>query len=400
MVIMKIHQEKVTPAIAQQLVELCPFSAITYQNQKLEIGASCKSCRLCAKKGPAGVIEFIEQEDAEELDRSQWNGICVYADCERGVIHPVTYELIGKAKELAHNTNQPVYVLLIGCEVESVAQEILAYGPDKVFVYDRQELKEFRIGPYANVFEDFIVRQKPSAILVGATNVGRSLAPRIAARFRTGLTADCTRLEIYPNTDLVQIRPAFGGNIMAKILTPKTRPQLCTVRYKVFSAPQKVEPFGTIEQMQIADDRVCSSTEIIDIKLKPKDIDISDADVLVAVGRGLKSKSDMQLVQDLADCLGAEIAGTRPLIEAGWLDAKHQIGLSGRTVKPKLIITVGISGSVQFVSGMSGADCILAINSDKDAPIFNVAHYGFVGDLYQIVPALTEKIRKGAMEHV
>ena len=161
-----------------------------------------------------------------------------------------------------------------------------------------------------------------------------------------------------------------------------------------------MEPFGTIEQMQIADDRVCSSTEIIDIKLKPKDMDISDADVLVAVGRGLKSKSDMQLVQDLADCLGAEIAGTRPLIEAGWLDAKHQIGLSGRTVKPKLIITVGISGSVQFVSGMSGADCILAINSDKDAPIFNVAHYGFVGDLYQIVPALTEKIRKGAMEHV
>lgn len=394
MVTIKINHDKVTPEIAQTLVDLCPFSAISYEGGKLDIGAGCKTCGLCARKGPAGIIEFIEEPEAEELDRSQWNGICVYADHEDGKVHPITYELLGKARELADKTSQPVYALLIGCSVSDKAQELLRYGADKVFVYDMEAFRHFVVVPYANAFEDFIQKIKPSSILVGATNVGRSLAPRIAARFRTGLTADCTRLEIRENTDLVQIRPAFGGNIMAKILTPKTRPQLCTVRYKIFSALPAADATGEIVPMQISEDKLRTGIEILDIQQKKKEKDLSEADVIVAVGRGLKSKDDLALAYQLAQALGAEVAGTRPLIEAGWLDPKHQIGLSGRTVKPKLIVTIGISGSVQFASGMDGSACIVAINQDKCAPIFEIAHYGFVGDLYQIIPSLIEKIKE------
>lgn len=394
MITMKINQDKVTPEAAQALVQICPFSAISYDGKTLDIGAGCKTCGICAKKGPAGVVEFIEEPDEQQLDRSQWNGICVYADHEDGQIHPVTYELLGKARELADQTAQPVYALLIGYGVLDKAQDLLRYGADKVFVYDKDAFKHFVITPYANAFEDFINKIKPSSILVGATNMGRSLAPRIAARFRTGLTADCTRLEIRENTDLVQIRPAFGGNIMAKILTPKTRPQLCTVRYKVFSARQPGAPTGEVVTMSLPEDLSKTCVKILNVQRKKKEKDLSEADVIVAAGRGLKNKSDLDLIYRFARALGAEVAGTRPLIEAGWLDPKHQIGLSGRTVKPKLIVTVGISGSVQFASGMDGAECIVAINQDKSAPIFEISHYGFVGDLYQILPALLEKIEE------
>ena len=199
-------------------------------------------------------------------------------------------------------------------------------------------------------------------------------------------------LEMYENTDLVQIRPAFGGNIMAKILCPKTRPQLCTVRYKIFSAPEKTEPHGEVFKMELAPEKRETTTEVLEVIKKAKEKDISDAEIIVAAGRGIKKEEDFELVLRLADLLGAEIAGTRPIIELGWLDPKRQIGLSGRTVKPKLIITVGISGAVQFAAGMKNSDRIIAINSDPAASIFNIAHYGFVGDLYEILPKLIEKL--------
>ena len=224
----------------------------------------------------------------------------------------------------------------------------------------------------------------------------RSLAPRAAARFHTGLTADCTVLEMKDNTDLVQIRPAFGGNIMAQIITPNSRPQFCTVRYKVFSAPKRTdEVSGHIEKMVLTEEKMQSKVQLEKKIEKPKTIDIAEADIIVAVGRGLQSQNDLTLVQEFADKLGAQMACTRPLIEAGWFDPKRQIGLSGRTVKPKLIITIGISGSVQFVAGMKGAECIVAINQDKNASIFDVAHYCFVGDLYEILPQLLAQLKGG-----
>jgi len=386
-----INHNLVTPEKAEALIRLCPFGAISYSGSKLDISAACKMCKMCVRKGQ-GLVEY--QEETSEIDKSLWKGIAVYADCAGGQLHRVTFELIGKAKELAAVTGHPVYVLLIGHQVDRCARQLLHYGADKIFVYDHPEFSDFRIEPYTAAFCDFIEKEKPSSILVGATTLGRQLAPRVAARCRTGLTADCTVLEMKKNTDLVQIRPAFGGNIMAQIVTPNTRPQFCTVRYKVFSEPKPSEqPAGEIVTMAVTDEMVHSGIRVLSSVDKPKDIDIAEAEVIVAVGRGASGEAMRAAARELADLLGGVVACTRPLVESNVYDAKHQIGLSGRTVKPKLIITLGISGAVQFAAGMKSSDCIVAINSDPAAPIFDVAHYCVVGDVNEIVPKLIEKIK-------
>lgn len=390
---LKINQSLVNEEIAKKLVETCPFKAISYVDNKLDINAGCKLCKMCVRNSN-GVITF-EEDTVEKVDKDEYKGICVYADNDHGQIHPVAFELIGKAIELAKTINHPVYALLIGSSVEDDAHKLLEYGVDKVFVYDNEKLKDFDMERYAKCFEDFINTIKPSSILVGATNIGRSLTPRVAARFHTGLTADCTKLEMKENTDLVQIRPAFGGNIMAQIVNTNRRPQFATVRYKVFDAPNKTEPKGEIVKCTVKDEWLLSHIEVIDIEEKPKELDISEADVIVAVGRGLKSKDDLKMVNELADALNGVVACSRPMVETGIFDSKHQIGLSGKTVKPKLIITLGISGAVQFTSGMKNADCIIAINSDPNATIFDIANYGIVGDIYKIVPELIKKIKEG-----
>ena len=384
-----IKHHLITKENAEALVSLCPFGAITYENGRADISAACKLCKVCVRKSD-GLVEF--KEDRQEIDRSLWKGICIYADCNGGQLHRVTFELCGKAKELAQVTGHPVYALLIGHNTESAAKKLLHYGVDKVFVYDHEEFADFRIEPYTAAFCDFIEKEKPSSILVGATNLGRQLAPRVAARCRTGLTADCTVLQMKENSDLVQIRPAFGGNIMAQIVTPHTRPQFCTVRYKVFSEPKPSEaPSGEIVPMAVTEQMLRTDIHILSSEDKPRDVDISEADVIVAVGRGAVGILDK--AKELADLLGGVLACTRPLVEGNVLDAKHQIGLSGRTVKPKLIITLGISGAVQFAAGMKGSDCIVAINSDPAAPVFDIAHYCVTGDVNEIVPRLIAKIK-------
>lgn len=390
-----VNQEKLTPSIIEELVKICPFGAIEDKGGKIEVNAGCKMCKLCVKKGPAGVIEFIE-EKTEAIDKNLWKGVAVYVDHVEGDVHPVTYELIGKAKELAAKINHPVYAVFVGHDIKGRAEEVLHYGVDEVFVYDYEELKDFTIEPYTAAMEDFINKVKPSTLLVGATTVGRSLAPRVAARFRTGLTADCTILDMKENTDLVQIRPAFGGNIMAQIINPNNRPQLATVRYKVMSAPERSpEASGKIVVADMDSSKLVSNIDVLKVTKKEVESSISDAEVIVAVGRGIKAEKDLDMIKELADLLGAQIATTRPLIEAGWSDAKKQIGLSGRTVKPKLIITCGISGAVQFAAGMNNSECIIAINKDPKASIFNVAHYGIVGDIYEIIPKLISDIKEG-----
>lgn len=393
---LKIHQERLDRNGIQTLMDICPFGAMEYVDGRLEINSGCKMCRLCVKKGPEGAVEYIE-EQASGVDKEDWRGIAVYVEHNGKDIHPVTLELIGKARELAAVTGHPVYALFIGYHIGEKADELLAYGLDHVYVYDRRELMYFSVLTYANVFADFISRVKPSSILVGATHAGRSLAPRVAARFRTGLTADCTVLEMKENTDLVQIRPAFGGNIMARIVTPLNRPQFCTVRYKIFSAPSRAEnPAGTVCRMEVADGMIDSRIRVDKIIEKRKEMDLSEAEVIIAVGRGAKSETDLEILRELASTLNAQVACTRPLIECGWFDARRQIGLSGRTVKPKLMITVGISGSVQFAAGMRGSDYIIAINKDRKAPIFHIANAGFVGDWYEILPRLLRILKEGA----
>lgn len=385
-----VHQEKITPALGEKLVKLCPFGALSYEEGKLAVGMGCKLCKLCVKNSE-GAVTF-EEDARPAVDKSAWNGVAVFCEHFRGKIHNVTFELLGKAKELAAVNGHKVMALMIGSGIAGRAEELFRYGADEVYVYDDEGLENFLIEPYTNVFEDFIKKAKPSSILVGATNVGRSLAPRVAARIGTGLTADCTALEMTKDTDLVQIRPAFGGNIMARIMTPNHRPQFCTVRYKIFSKPEPRDVKGEPVMMPVTKAMLKANAEILGIEMKPEDVDISEADIIVQAGRGVKSKADLALVQQLADRLGARMACTRPLVENNWFDAKHQIGLSGRTVKPKLLITVGVSGAVQTVAGMKGSACIVAINNDPAAPIFDVAHYGIVGDLYEVIPALLERI--------
>jgi electron transfer flavoprotein alpha subunit len=387
-----VHQDKIDDISA--LLAICPFGAIEEKNGEVSIGAACKMCRLCVKNGPKGAVEFVPDAEVAQVDKSQWKGIAVYVDHVDGIIHPVTYELIGKAKELAAKIGQPVYALFMGSNIGDKSRELLHYGADKVFVYDKQSLEYFKVEAYTSVFEDFINKVKPTAILVGATTVGRQLAPRVAARFHTGLTADCTILDMQENTDLVQIRPAFGGNIMAQILTANTRPQLATVRYKVMNAPQREEKTsGEIVDCPIDEVKLNSHVEVLQVTAKEKEKTIDSAEVLIVAGRGIKKQADLAMLQELADLLGGEVASTRPVVEAGWIDAKRQVGLSGRTVRPKLIITCGVSGSVQFVAGMNHSDTILSINKDPKASIFKAANYGIVGDLYEIVPQLIDKIK-------
>jgi len=386
-----INHHLVTPEKAEALVSLCPFGAISYTDGTLDISSGCKMCKMCVRNGQ-GLVTF--EEETAVLDKSLWNGICVYADCSGGTIHRVTFELCGKAKELAAVTGQPIYALIIGHHTEACAKTLRHYGVDRIFVYDHPELADFRIEPYTVAFCDFIEQIKPSSVLVGATNLGRQLAPRAAARCRTGLTADCTVLEMKENSDLIQIRPAFGGNIMAQIITPKTRPQFCTVRYKVFSEPKPTEePCGEIVSMKVTPQMVKTDVRVIRSVEKPKDIDIAEAEVIVAVGRGACSTAMLEAARELADLLGGVVACSRPLVEGNVFDAKHQIGLSGRTVKPKLIFALGISGAVQFAAGMKSSDCIVAINTDASAPIFDIAHYCVVGDVNLIVPKLIERIK-------
>ena len=363
----KIHQEMIHDRDAAKA--LCPFGAISENaSGELEIGAGCRMCRLCLRKG-GGAFEFVD-DSAPGVDKSKWRGVAVVAEvAPDGALHPVGLELLGKARELAAKIDHPVQAVVIGAHTSEAVEELMSHGADEVYVYEDPAFGEFRIEPYANALEDFINAVHPSSVLVGGTVNGRSLAPRVAARFRTGLTADCTVLDMSPSTDLDQIRPAYGGNIMAHINTPRHRPQFATVRYKIFSAPPKEAPHGRVVRRTLAPEALVSKIEIL---ARPEDI---------------------AMLKELAGLLGGEIASTRAVVEAGWIDAKRQIGLSGRTVKPKLIITCGVSGAIQFVAGMSGAETIVAINSDPKASIFKVAHIALVGDVYTIVPELIARIK-------
>ena len=391
MAFIKIHQDRITDREAAKA--LCPFGAITENaSGALEIGAGCRMCRVCLRRG-GGAFEFVD-DAAPGVDKSKWRGVAVVAETDpEGRLHPVGLELLGKARELAAKIDHPVQAVVIGARTGEAAEKLLAYGADEVHVYEDPAFEHFRIEPYANALEDFITSVHPSSVLVGGTANGRSLAPRVAARFRTGLTADCTVLEMSETTDLDQIRPAYGGNIMAHINTPKHRPQFATVRYKIFPIPPPAAPHGRLVRHTLAADRLASAIEVLSRTPKPAEKGIEEADVLVVCGRGVRRPEDIVMLRELAALLGGEVASTRAVVEAGWLDAKRQIGLSGRTVKPKLIVTCGVSGAIQFVAGMGGSETIVAINSDPKAPIFKVAHIALVGDLYTIVPELIARIK-------
>lgn len=382
-----------------QCVSSCPFNAIDFENGKPQLNAGCRVCGICIKNCPEQAIIKLETK-VKSVDKTKWNDILVFAEVSGGRLHPVALELIGKAHQLAKGSHHQVKAVLIGENLSDYADELRYYGLTGIYAYENPELSFFRADAYTDCLEDCVKKIKPSVILVGATALGRSLAPRLSTRFHTGLTADCTQLELKENSDLVQIRPAFGGNIMAQIITPFTRPQLATVRYKVMDAKEREQnPSCEVTEMQIPQTVYSSPVKHVSTQPVPKGVNISDAEILVVAGRGVQSEKDFEMIKKLASLLGGDYAVTRPLVEKGWTDNHRQIGLSGRTVRPKLLITCGVSGAIQFTASMTGSEHIIAINSDPDAPVFNVAHVGIVGDLYQIIPPLIKKLEKEATEH-
>ncbi|MBQ2976620.1 MAG: FAD-binding protein [Clostridia bacterium] len=383
-----------------QCASQCPFGAIDMKNGRPELNAACKVCGICVKNCPQKAILKLETK-VQSVNKALWKDILVFAEVAGGKLHPVCLELIGKARELAAPLGFQVKAVLVGDGVSAYAEELRHYGVSEIAVYDDPALGFFRADAYTACVEDYIKAVKPSVVLVGATSLGRSLAPRLSTRFHTGLTADCTKLELRENSDLVQIRPAFGGNIMAQIVTTNTRPQFATVRYKVMEAPvREEEAKGEIKIRKIPKGVFESRVTHVSTVPVPAGKSISDAEILVVGGRGLQKESDLDMIRNLAEKLGGDWAVTRPLVEKGWATNDRQIGLSGRTVRPKLIITCGVSGAIQFTSCMNASDHIVAINTDETAPIFDVAHIAIVGDLYQIIPQLIEKLKEDRHEAV
>ena len=386
----RIDQSKITESSAQVLIEKCPFGAITLNGRGvLQIGEGCRLCRQCLKYDISGALSLEEAVLKNDIS-NDWKGVCVFAEFLNGQLHPVTLELIGKARELAQE-NMSVSVVLPGYSVIETAKMLCGYGADTVYIYDNDSLASFEPIRFAACVADCIRRIRPAIVLFGATNVGRSLAPRLAARFCTGLTADCTALSIRDKWELVQTRPAFGGNVMAQIITKTARPQMCTVRYRVFEKLAYREANAeNIVTMCMPES--CCDVEVMHICGRPHEKDLSEAEAVIAVGRGCMSQKDLENAKKLAMLLGAQLGCTRPLVENGLFDAKYQIGLSGRTVKPKYLIALGISGSVQFSAGMEGTELVVAINNDSHASIFDVAHVGICCDASEMLPLIISKI--------
>ncbi|MCL2811229.1 MAG: electron transfer flavoprotein subunit alpha [Clostridia bacterium] len=368
----------------------CPFGAIALHDGKPQLNAACKACGICIKLCPKQAILQLAERPST-VDKALWRDILVIAEVSGGQLHPISFELIGKALELAGPAGYQVKAMLVGHGLSACAQELRHYGVDEIAVYDDPALSFFRADAFTACGEDYIRFTKPSVVLVGATSLGRSLAPRLATRLHTGLTADCTALEMR-DTDLVQIRPAFGGNIMAQIITAHTRPQFATVRYKVMSAPTRSEEArGKVLPRSIP--KGVAESQVIHVSTLPVPPakSISDAEVLVVAGRGLQKENDLDLIRQFARKLHGDWAVTRPLAEKGWAPVTRQIGLSGRTVRPRLLIACGISGAIQFTACMNQSERIVAINTDPNAPIFDVAHIAIVSDLYQIIPELLKE---------
>ena len=341
------------------------------------------------------------------MNLEEYKGVYVYAQQVDNKLDNIAFELLGKAKDLAKDLNTDVTAVLIGSDVKGLADELAAYGADKVIVVDDPELKDYRTEPYTHALASVINEFKPEIMLVGATAIGRDLGPRVSARVATGLTADCTQLDIgdFPlvakegqeqkHNQLLMTRPAFGGNTIATIACPNNRPQMATVRPGVM---QKIEPVEGAKANVVEynpgftpDDKY---VEILDIvKSVSETVDIMDAKILVSGGRGVGSPENFQMLRDLADALGGEVSCSRAVVDAGWMPKDMQVGQTGKTVRPQVYFAIGISGAIQHVAGMEESDIIIAINKDETAPILDVADYGVVGDLNKIVPKLTEMIK-------
>ena len=378
-------------------IKACPYEAISMEEKLAVIDYDkCTLCGACVDSCKFDAIILRKEEEIVQ-DISAYKGVWVIAEQNKGVIQSVTYELLGKGKELADKLGVELCAVLLGDNIESECKELISRGAEKVYLVDSKELAHYQSEPYSKVITEVINEHKPEIVLCGATSTGRSLIARVAVKIDAGLTADCTGLDIDEEKGLLlQTRPAFGGNIMATIICPNHRPQMATVRHKVMKEAEVDESLsGEIIKKSYSKDILSSRTKVLDvIEEEGNSVNLSEADIIVSGGRGLGKPENFSLLHELADTIGGAIGASRAAVDADWIAYSHQVGQTGKTVCPKIYISCGISGQIQHLAGMSSSDIIIAINKDSDAPIFKVANYGIVGDIFEILPVLTKKLKE------
>lgn len=379
-------------------LKACPFGAISLKDKLAVIDLDkCTLCGACQQACKFDAILIVKPGASLKKDFSEYKGVWVFAEQRDGEISSVVFELLGKARELADDLNTYVGAVLLGWEIKDKAKELIYRGADKVFVVDKEPLKNYIAENYTRAIVKLIKKYRPEIFLAGATSCGRSLVSRIAVNIYAGLTADCTGLDIDKEKRiLIQTRPAFGGNIMAQIISPNYRPQMATVRHKVMP---EAKPDPSRKGSVIAEDidEILADPRIrfVDfIKESGQMVNLAEADIIVSGGRGLAGPENFGMLRELAEVLGGAVGSSRAAVDAGWIPYSHQVGQTGRTVCPKLYIACGISGQIQHLVGMQSSKTIVAINKDPDAPIFKVADLGIVGDVFEIVPLLIKKLRQ------
>ena len=379
----------------------CAFGAIIVEDDLAVVGDSCTLCGACVDVCDVEALHIEGGEKAVQADLSAWSGIWIFAESRHGVLAPVALELLGIGRKLAEQRGVELTAVLFGSDVQSHADQLIASGADIVLIADNPALAQYREDVYGRVLEQLIKEKKPEVVLAGATAIGRSLIPQAATVLGAGLTADCTGLAIREEDGmLLQTRPAFGGNIMATIECPHSRPQMATVRPNVMApAEPDSERTGQVVKIELNDEQLASRVEVLEtVTSSEEQVNIQEVEVLVAGGRGVESEKGFELIQELAAELNGAVAASRAAVDAGWVSYPHQVGQTGKTVCPKLYIACGISGAIQHAVGMQSAETVVAINRDENAPIFDIATYGLVGDLFEIVPLLTRKIQEQRRE--
>lgn len=380
-------------------LKVCPFQALTIKNRKAVIDYDkCTMCGACQEVCKFKAIEIIDVTGPiNVIDVSLYKDVWVFCEQKKGVIQSISYELLGEGKKLAKKLGSKLCAVILGENIENLAGELYSRGAEKVYLVDSPKLKFFQDEPYTNVLVKLVHEYKPEVFLCGATTMGRSLVSRVAIKINAGLTADCTGLDIDKEKKiLLQTRPAFGGNIMATIISPNHRPQMATVRHKVMKEAEPEAGLNGVLIKKTYDDTVfLSRTKLLDLVEEIEEtVNLSEADIIVSGGRGLGAPENFSIVRDLAKVLNGAVGASRSAVDAGWIPYSHQVGQTGKTVCPKIYIACGISGQIQHLIGMQSSKIIVAINKDPDAPIFKVATYGIVGDLFEIVPVLTNKFKE------
>jgi electron transfer flavoprotein alpha subunit len=377
-------------------VKKCPFEAVSVVDKIAVINEKCTACGVCVEPCP---FKAIVKDEAEKkaVDITAYHGVWVFAEQRAGKLMGVAIELLGEGRKLADAIGTELSAVLLGSGIQNLADMLFGYGADNVYLADMAELKNYTTDAYSKVICEAINTYKPEVVLLGATHIGRDLGPSLAVGAGTGLTADCTKLEINPeDKKLMQTRPAFGGNLMATIICPNHRPQMSTVRPGVMEkALFRQGKKGKLVKLETKLGASEMRVKVRDIVKSMKDIvSLTDADIIVSGGRGLGTPDGFKLIKQLADKLGGVVGASRAAVDSGWIDHAHQVGQTGTTVKPKLYVACGISGAIQHLAGMQTSGCIVAINKNEDAPIFEVADIGLVGDLYQVIPQMIEELDK------